>query len=127
MPLVRLSMQHGRTTEQKQAIADAVYEAMRETINIPENDRFIFIDEKAPEDVFVDKNFMSTGRTQEAILVEITLRAGRTNEAKESLYRRIAEKLHHAVNIASSDIMVVLHENQSADWSFSSGVAQYLH
>jgi 4-oxalocrotonate tautomerase len=127
MPLVRLSIQPGRTPEQKRAIADAIYEAMRETINIPENDRFIFIDEKAPEDIFVDKNFMTTGRTEEAILVEITLRAGRKDEMKESLYRRIAEKLHHAVNIASADIMIVLHENQSADWSFSSGVAQYLH
>jgi phenylpyruvate tautomerase PptA (4-oxalocrotonate tautomerase family) len=126
MPLVRLSIQRGRTPEQKRAIADAVYEAMREAINIPENDRFILVDEKAPEDVFMDSNFMSDGRTTAAILVEITLRAGRTDEMKASLYRRIAERIGKAENIADADIMVVLHENQSADWSFSGGVAQFL-
>ncbi|MGA8940385.1 MAG: tautomerase family protein [Acidobacteriaceae bacterium] len=126
MPLVRVSMQHGRTPEQKRAIANATYEAMREAINIPDDDRFVLIDERAAEDIFVDKNFMSTGRSPETIIVEITLRAGRTETMKQVLYRRLAELLAEQAGIAAADVMVVLHENQSADWSFSGGIAQYL-
>ncbi len=126
MPLVRLSMQRGRTSAQKSAIADAVYNAMRETINIPEKDRFILIDERPADDVSVDETFMSTGRTSEAIIAEITLRAGRSNEMKQALYRRMAELLSEAAGITAANVMVVLHETQAADWSFSGGVAQFL-
>lgn len=126
MPLVRVSLRQGRTREQKKAIADAVYEAMRETINIPENDRFVVLDEKGAENVYIDETYMGISRTAEAIIIEITLRKGRTTEMKQALYRRITELLTGKAGISSNNVMVVLHENDAADWSFGNGIAQYV-
>ncbi len=126
MPLVRVSLQPGRTREQKKAIADAVYEAMRETVNIPENDRFILFDERSAENVFIDETYMGIQRTAEAVIVEITLRKGRATEVKQALYRSIVEKFSKAAGISKNNVMVVLRENDLADWSFGDGIAQYV-
>ena len=47
MPLITLSLEAGRTRKQKRQLADAVYEALRAAIQIPENDRFVAIREHA--------------------------------------------------------------------------------
>lgn len=43
MPLVRISVYESTSGLDRKAIADAVYESMRETIGIPEGDRFIVV------------------------------------------------------------------------------------
>src|ERR1035438_9340216 len=40
MPLVRIDLRQGKTPEYRLKIGDMVYRAMRETINVPEHDRF---------------------------------------------------------------------------------------
>jgi 4-oxalocrotonate tautomerase len=41
MPLVRISVYDSTPSNQRKAIAEAVYEAMRQTIDISDGDRFI--------------------------------------------------------------------------------------
>jgi 4-oxalocrotonate tautomerase len=126
MPLVRISLKDGRTREEKRALADAVYEAMRETINIPENDRFVAISEHAEDALIADPNFMGIDRSDNPVFVEITLRQGRTVELKQALYRKIAENLAGVAGIRKEDVLIVLRENDLADWSFGNGIAQYV-
>jgi 4-oxalocrotonate tautomerase len=126
MPLVHVSLQQGRTPAQKKAISNAIYRAMRETINIPENDHFVFLDERSTENVFVDETFMGFQRTAEALVIEITLRKGRTTELKQALYRRITELLAADAGVSGSNVIIVLQENDSADWSFGGGIAQFV-
>jgi 4-oxalocrotonate tautomerase len=45
MPLVRISLRHGKPAAYRRAIADGVYTALRETFNVPDEDRFITITE----------------------------------------------------------------------------------
>ncbi len=47
MPLVRITLQEGHSAETIRAISDGVYNAMLETINVPEHDRFQVILEQA--------------------------------------------------------------------------------
>ena len=54
MPLVTLSVEAGRTREQKRQLADAVYEGLRGAIQIPENDRFVTVREHAVGDLLAD-------------------------------------------------------------------------
>lgn len=126
MPLVRVSLQQGKSPEEKKTIATSIYEAMRETINIPENDRFVIFNEGASWDVDVDSTFMGMNRDAGAMVVEITLRKGRSREMKQALYRRIAERLKESAGVDGKNIMIVLRENESEDWSFGNGVAQYV-
>jgi 4-oxalocrotonate tautomerase len=126
MPLVRISVYQSTPAADRKAIADAVYEAMRETIGIPEGDRFIVLTTHCPEELYIDPGFMGMSRTERFILAQIFLSQGRTVEQKQALYKRIAERLHEAVGVSTDDVMTVLTENTYRDWSFGKGEAQFV-
>ena len=56
----------------------------------------------------------------------MTLRRGRTVEAKRALYQQIAEPLNADACVPKEDILIVLTENEAADWPFGKGEAQYV-
>jgi 4-oxalocrotonate tautomerase len=58
--------------------------------------------------------------------VQIALRRGRTPEAKQALYRLIAQHLSSDPGVRPADVLVTLVENGLEDWSFGNGEAQYL-
>jgi phenylpyruvate tautomerase PptA (4-oxalocrotonate tautomerase family) len=60
------------------------------------------------------------------MFVEITLRRGRGVVQKQALYREIAERMSATGLVRPEDLLIVLHENDTADWSFGNGVAQYV-
>jgi hypothetical protein len=45
---------------------------------------------------------------------------------KQALYREIAERMSATGLVRPEDLLIVLHENDMADWSFGNGVAQYV-
>jgi phenylpyruvate tautomerase PptA (4-oxalocrotonate tautomerase family) len=126
LPLVTLSLEAGRTGAQKRELADAVYEALRAAIQIPENDRFVAIREHAAEDMVADPGYLGVVRSGHPVFVEITLRRGRPAEKKQALYREIAQRMGATGLVRAEDVLIVLHENDTADWSFGNGVAQYV-
>jgi phenylpyruvate tautomerase PptA (4-oxalocrotonate tautomerase family) len=126
LPLVTLSLEAGRTREQKRQLADAVYEALRAGIQIPENDRFVAIREHAAGDLVADSGYLGVARSEHPVFVEITLRRGRPPEKKQALYREIAQRMSATGLVRAEYLLIVLHENDTADWSFGNGVAQYV-
>jgi 4-oxalocrotonate tautomerase len=52
MPLIRISLRAGKSASYRRAIADNVYQALRETFDVPEHDFFATIAEHQPEDFF---------------------------------------------------------------------------
>src|SRR5580704_16025828 len=57
---------------------------------------------------------------------QIFLSRGRTTEAKQALYRSIAQRLANSPGIRPDDVMIVLTEVGLDDWSFARGEAQYV-
>jgi hypothetical protein len=45
MPLTRVSLLKGKPPEYSKAILDGLYQAMRESFGVPEDDRFMLIEE----------------------------------------------------------------------------------
>ena len=45
MPLTRVSLRHGKSAPYRKAVLDGVYAAMRETFEVPEDDRFMLVTE----------------------------------------------------------------------------------
>jgi phenylpyruvate tautomerase PptA (4-oxalocrotonate tautomerase family) len=126
MPLVRISVGEAVTREKRRLLADAVYEAMRATIGIPEGDKFVVLTAHAEQELIADPHFMGMQRTNEFAVVNITLRRGRTTEKKQALYREIAKLFEARAGIAPDNVMIVLTENDLDDWSFGRGEAQYV-
>jgi phenylpyruvate tautomerase PptA (4-oxalocrotonate tautomerase family) len=126
MPLVRISVYQSTPLADRKAIADAVYESMRETIGIPEGDRFILVTAHSSEELSIDPSYMAMNRSERFVLVHIFLSTGRTVEQKQALYHRIATRTSEAIGISTDDVMTVLTENTYLDWSFGKGEAQYV-
>jgi 4-oxalocrotonate tautomerase len=82
VPLVTLSLEAGDTREQRRQLADAVYEALRAAIQIPENDRFVAIPEHAVGDLLADPGYLGVARSRHPVYVEIALRPGRPAERR---------------------------------------------
>jgi 4-oxalocrotonate tautomerase len=126
MPLVRISVYSVVASQDLKIISDCVYEAMRETIGIPEGDRFMVATRHPAEELLIDPHFMNMERTDSFILVHIFLSQGRTVEQKQELFRAVARRLHDAMGVSTNDVMTVLTENTYVDWSFGNGDAQYI-
>lgn len=126
MPLVRISLQAGKPESYRTAISQQVYEAMRETLNIPDGDRFQVITEHSEGTLVADPSFMGMRRSADFVLIQIFLSRGRNVEKKQALYRNIADRLSKSPGVRPDDVMTVLTEVGLEDWSFGRGEAQYV-
>jgi len=125
MPLVRISLREGKSEEYKKALADGVHRTLVEAIEIPPQDRFQVITEHSPGTLIYDPSYLGITRTDEVVLVQITLSAGRKPPQKRKLYKRMSEILAESPGLRPQDLMINLVEVAWEDWSFGNGVAQY--
>ena len=125
MPLVRVALRAGTAPAAQRAIADRVHQALVETINIPSDDRFQLISEYAPDQFIYDPAYLNIPRSDQLVILQITISVGRTVEQKRALYRRIVELLAEHPGIRSEDVFINLVEVAKENWSFGQGVAQY--
>src|SRR5262245_247777 len=93
MPLVRIDLRAGKSAEYRRAVADAIHRSLVDTIKVPEKDRFQIVTEHAPEDLIYDSSYLDIARSDDVILVQITLSTGRSLELKKALYARMADLL----------------------------------
>jgi len=125
MPLVRIDLRAGKSTDYRRAIGDQVHRAMVETINVPSLDRFQVIAEHPAEGLIYDPTYLDIARTDDVIFIQIALNAGRTVEQKRALYERIAALLAENPGVRPQDVLINLVEVARENWSFGDGVAQY--
>ncbi|EIJ47011.1 hypothetical protein GWL_12520 [Herbaspirillum sp. GW103] len=126
MPLVRISLLRGKSRAYRSAIADNVYEALRESFNVPEDDRFMVITEHDPEELVFSRSYMGMARTDDFVLIQLTVSNTRTQAQKNALYARIVERLQQNPGIGPDDVMISLVEGDKGNWSFGRGLAQYV-
>jgi phenylpyruvate tautomerase PptA (4-oxalocrotonate tautomerase family) len=125
MPLIRISLRAGKPADYRQAIAENIYESLRETFNVPENDFFATVDELEPRDFIYDRKYFNIERTDDLVLIQLTVSNTRTVEQKKALYRCIVERLGKNPGLRSQDIFLNLLEVAKENWSFGNGQAQY--
>jgi 4-oxalocrotonate tautomerase len=126
MPLVRIDMPAGKSAAYKHSLSDVVYEAIIGVLKAPEGDRFHIISEHQPETLLIDRQFLGIERSNEALVIQVTLRGGRSVEVKQAFFKFIADGLHKRIGIRREDVIINLVEDTLADWSFGNGVAQYV-
>ena len=125
MPLVRIDLTTGRSPEQVRAVADAIHTAIVAEYGIPERDRFQVITEHPAQQIIAEDAGLGFERTEGVVLIQVFTQRGRSDEAKQSLYRAVHDRLAE-VGVASEDVFIGYVENGPQDWSFGFGRAQYL-
>ncbi len=125
MPFVHISLMKGKPRLFGKKAGEIIYQAMLDTINVPQNDHFQIITEHEPDRLIYDPSYLNIKRTDGIIIIQITLNEGRTVEAKKALYKTIAERLHAELDVRMEDILINLIEVKKENWSFGNGIAQY--
>jgi 4-oxalocrotonate tautomerase len=125
MPLVRIDLARGKPKAHRQAIGEAVYQALR-AIGVPEDDRFQVITEHDPENFIFAKSYLGLEHTGDLTIIQITFNEGRTTAQKQTLFKAIAEGVHAATGVRIEDVFVNLVEVKKENWSFGGGIAQYV-
>ncbi|MCP3371196.1 tautomerase family protein [Bradyrhizobium cajani] len=124
MPLLHIAMRAGKPEAYRQAILDGLYRAMRETLNVPEGDEFMTISEHEPAN-FRCGDAYSVERSNDAVLIQITVFASRTAEQKKALYRRITDLLGENPGIRAEDVFINVLDAPKENWSVGNGIAQF--
>jgi 4-oxalocrotonate tautomerase len=126
MPLVRISLRQGTTTEFRIAIGEGVHRAMVEALAVPADDRFQVITEHPPEGLVYDPHYLGVQRSDGVVFVQITLSNGRKPQQKRLFYKRVAEILKESPGVRPQDLVINLVEVSWENWSFGDGEAQYM-
>jgi phenylpyruvate tautomerase PptA (4-oxalocrotonate tautomerase family) len=125
MPLIRISLRQGKPSAYRKALANGVYLALRETFNVPEDDLFVTISEHEEDNFLYGANYLDIERSDDLVIVQITVSNTRSVDQKKALFKRIAEQLGTEPGLRSEDVFINLIEVEKENWSFGHGIAQY--
>ena len=126
MPLTRISMRRGKPPAYRQAIMDSLYQAMRETYDVPEGDRFMTISQHDGDDFDYGSDYLGIPRSDDLVIIQLTVSNTRPLAKKQALYRRIVERLAENPGLRPEDVFINLVEVLPENWSFGFGEAQYV-
>jgi 4-oxalocrotonate tautomerase len=125
MPLVEITLRKGKSAEYLRAVADAIHDALVAQANVPPDDRFQIIHQIDETSLIAHPSYGGVNRSNDLIVVKITLNAGRTVEIKKNLYADITQRLGKAADVRPDDVMICLVEVVKENWSFGGGRATY--
>lgn len=121
MPFIRTAVKKGTSSLKKKNIVDGIHQALVDGINMPADELFNLVTEYAPEDFFYSRTFNGIARSDDLVTIEITMRRGRSDAMKKSLYAKIAENLGKHAGVSPKDVFIFTHENDYSDWSVGNG------
>lgn len=124
MPISNISLRAGKPEAYRQAIFDGLYRALRETLDVPEDDQFMTITEHDAANFRYGAAF-GVARSDDLVYIQITVFDTRTAEQKKALFRRIAVLLGENPGIRPEDVFVNLLTAAKENWSVGHGRAQF--
>ena len=123
MPFARIDLHEGKSEDYLKALSGGLHDALQTCFNVPERDRFQVISEHKPGRIIYDAYF-GIEHSEDFVVVQITMGRGRTEEQKQSFFKRLADNLEASPGLRPEDLFVVLTENTVENWTFGGGVAQ---
>jgi len=125
MPLTHIALRRGKPAAYRRAILEGLYAAMRETFNVPEDDRFMTITQHEADEFLYSRSYLGIERSDDLVLIQLTVSNTRTLEQKKALFAAVAKKLGDNPGIRPQDVFINLVEVAKENWSFGHGLAQY--
>ncbi|TWH57301.1 phenylpyruvate tautomerase PptA (4-oxalocrotonate tautomerase family) [Desulfitobacterium sp. LBE] len=116
MPLVKVEILKGRSVDYRKAILDGIHSALVEAFKIPDYDRNQRLYELDSEHFEIPDT-----KSEQCILIELTVFKGRSLEAKRHLYSAIVRNLEKNPGINGNDITIVIYEPPMENWGIKGG------
>src|SRR5215472_1771981 len=99
---------------------------MLSTFDVPQDDRFMVINEPDEADFSYSPTYLGIARSDDLILIQLTVSNTRPREKKQALFRQIVENLAKDPGVRREDVFINLVEVLPENWSFGNGIAQYV-
>jgi len=128
MPLVTVTLREGKSPEFLQKVGNAIHAALVDKAPIPVGDRFHIFHEVPAGNIDADPTFASSNpvqRSEDLLIIQITLNAGRTDITKSAIYAEIVSRLQSDAGVRPDDVFINLVEVAKQDWSMAAGVMTY--
>lgn len=125
MPLVRITLQEGRSADELRHLADIVQDVMLEHFAAPPGDRYQILEQLPVGSIIAEDTGLGIERSEGVTIIHIT-QQGRGDAQKQAVYAALAERLGEAGLVRPEDLIVSVVENGREDWSFGHGRAQFL-
>ena len=125
MPILHVWLREGKPAAYRQAICDGLYRAMRDALDVPEDDQFITVSEHEPSNFRYGASCFGISRSDDVVFIQITVFDTRTTEQKKALFGRIAALLGESPGIRPEDVFVNVLESAKENWSVGHGLAQF--
>lgn len=125
MPLIRIDIIEGRSTQEIEILKETIHRAMVDTFNVPERDRYQIVTEHKSNMLVAEDTGLDIPRTDKFVMIQMVSRR-RTVQQKQDFYREVCKLLKQNCKIDSSDVMVSIVINGDDDWSFGLGRAQFV-
>ena len=111
MPLVKVNMLAGKTPEFKKTLFDCIHLGLIEAFGIADWDRFQRIEE------FDKTNWeVPEGKTENFMIIELTIFPGRSREQKKCAIEKITGLLCEKLGIPATDVFIVMNEPPLENW-----------
>ena len=75
---------------------------------------------------FYSKSYFKIERTDDLVMVQLTVTNSRNLDQKKALFARIVELLAEQPGVRPQDVFISLLEVGKENWSFGNGIAQYV-
>lgn len=124
MPKLHISLRAGKPAAYRQAIFDSLYQAMREALNVPDDDQFMTLSEHEPANFRYGGAF-NIPRSDDLVFIQIIVFNTRTVEQKKALYARVAHRLGESPGIRPEDVFINVIDAPMENWSIGYGAAQF--
>ena len=121
MPFARIDLAKGKSPEYRATVADVVYGGIVGVFKAPDGDRFMVVNEHAPENFIFDPNFIGYKRSNNLIMIQVMSTVGNTKEQKLAFFKRMTDELKQRLDVRPDDVMVNLVFIAREDWSFGNG------
>lgn len=121
MPFIRTCVHKDTPAAQRQSIVDGIHQALVDSIGMPADELFNLVTDYDAQQFFYSRTFNGVARSDAVVVIDITLRRGRSDAMKRALYAGIAQNLEKNAGVAPSDVFIFMHENDYSDWSVGGG------
>lgn len=118
MAIVRIDVVEGRTAQEKRELLDAVHEALIAALQVPRGDPMLRVVEH--ERACLQLPAVPHPVSDRYTLIEITMFAGRSFNAKRELYAQIVSRLGK-IGVPATDVTIVVLESPQENWGVHGG------
>ena len=114
MPLVKIETIKGKSSEYKNSLFDIIHEALVKSLGIEEWDRFQRIIEYDKDNFEIPE-----GKTDDFLIIELTVFPGRSNKQKKAVIETITSDLNSKLGIDVTDIFIVINDPPMENWGLA--------